>query len=37
VISGVESSHAVPLLALPIGVAATIVDDQLITEEVAVR
>jgi muramoyltetrapeptide carboxypeptidase len=36
VIAGSECSHAAPLLALPIGVAARLVDDQLIIEEAAV-
>lgn len=36
VIAGVECSHAAPLLALPIGVLATLVDDQLIIEEAVV-
>jgi muramoyltetrapeptide carboxypeptidase LdcA involved in peptidoglycan recycling len=35
--AGVECSHAAPLLALPIGVAATLVGDQLIIEEAAVE
>jgi muramoyltetrapeptide carboxypeptidase len=37
VIAGIECSHAAPLLALPIGVAARLVGDQLIIEEAAVR
>jgi muramoyltetrapeptide carboxypeptidase len=36
VIGGIECSHAAPLLALPIGVAARLVDEQLIIEEAAV-
>jgi muramoyltetrapeptide carboxypeptidase LdcA involved in peptidoglycan recycling len=36
VITGIECSHAAPLLALPIGVLARLVDDQLIIEEAAV-
>jgi muramoyltetrapeptide carboxypeptidase LdcA involved in peptidoglycan recycling len=36
VIAGIECSHAAPLLALPIGVLARLVDDQLIVEEAAV-
>jgi muramoyltetrapeptide carboxypeptidase len=36
VIAGIECSHAAPLLALPIGVLARLVDDQLVIEEAAV-
>ena len=36
VIAGIELLHAAPLLALPIGVLARLVDDQLIIEEAAV-
>jgi muramoyltetrapeptide carboxypeptidase LdcA involved in peptidoglycan recycling len=37
VVAGIECSHAAPLLALPIGVAARLDGDQLIIEEAAVR